>query len=144
MSDEARFERSDRRVVWPRVKVTIEGLGEVELYYRNRDLEELEARYGTLEGFERATEETPFTALPVALWLGLRHAKDAPTLDDLRDLPPRATIADEVQEAVEDALLAALGMTREEAERKLAEVDPTGAGEEPAEDGGPTALSGAS
>lgn len=118
--------KSDRRVVFPLVDVELEGLGSYKLFYRNRDLEALEERFGSLDGFERASIEQPFHAIPYALWLGLRHDPDAPSYDTLRDQPPRVVIDEDVQAKVEDALLAALGVTREEAEEAQAKLEAEG------------------
>lgn len=129
----------DSRPVWPFVKADLGvdtakahelGLDEhtppeqlprlvVTLFYRNRDLRQIELDYGSLEGMEEATAERPAEAIPHTLWLGLRHDPEWSDEERVRDLHGGAAWGVEAQVGVARALAAAMGGDPDAQEREV-------------------------
>lgn len=112
--------QSDSRPLWPYVPLHLGprehgGLGEVELMYRNSDLQALERDVAPLEQLEQKLQADPVGITPKLLWYGLRHyrgdegATHRYQLDEISDLPNGWLLSEGVQEALLAGLALAFG-----------------------------------
>jgi hypothetical protein len=109
----------DNRPLWPYVPVDLGptdrgGLGQVELMFRNSDLQALDRRVGGLEKLEGAMDSDPLGFTPAVIWHGLRHyrAEDGGeryTEEQVADVPSGWLMADQVQDAIMAAIALAFG-----------------------------------